>query len=305
MRKATYSDSRALDAFLKALDELAEGEGSAKDRPNPGLTAKGWQVITVDYGRSDDLRYKLTGVDTVISTISGQAQIALIDAAAQVHVRRFVPSEFEGRPSMRPPSDILDRGKKAALNRLQYYEDYGMEYTVFVCGVFYERFAPGGMAAFQIGHGTYVAGEGDYLMDIRKMTAQIPYYNSMGQEVHICMTSVQDVARFVVAALDLPAWPTEFRMRGDRMALDDVVRTAEIMRGVSQFNRIAHTEEFLLNSLSFAKAVGNMPEQWRLYQLLATMAGRYDFDSPNLNGMVNVQPSRFRDWLYAAWSQSP
>lgn len=261
-------------------------------------------------------------MDTVISTISGQAQIALIDAAAQVHVRRFVPSEFEGRPAMRPPSDILDRGKKAALSRLQYYRDYGMEYTVFVCGVFYERFAPGGMAAFQIGHGTYVAGEGDYLMDIRKMTAQIPYYDPLGQEVHICMTSAQDVARFVVAALDLPQWPTEFRMRGERMALDDVVRTAEIMRGelmtssqwpellvlrirtgVSQFNRVAHTEESLLNSLSFAKAVGNMPEQWRLYQLLATMAGRYDFDSPNLNGMVNVRPSRFRDWLYAAWSQ--
>lgn len=32
MRMATYSDSRALDAFLKAVDELVEGEGSAKDR---------------------------------------------------------------------------------------------------------------------------------------------------------------------------------------------------------------------------------------------------------------------------------
>lgn len=48
-----------------------------------------------------------------------------------------------------------------------------------------------------------------------------------------------------------------------------------------------------------------MPEQWRLHQLLATVAGRYDFDSPNLNGMVDVQPIRFQDWLYAAWSQSP
>lgn len=132
---------------------------------------------------------------------------------------------------MRPASDILDRGKKAAPSRLQYYRNHGMEYAVFVCGVLYERFAPGGMGAFQIGHGTYVAGEGDYLMDIRNMTAQIPYYDSAGQEVHICMTSAQDVARFVVAALDLSEWPSEFRMRGERMALSDVVRVAEITRG--------------------------------------------------------------------------
>lgn len=223
---------------------------------------------------------------------------------------------------MRPASDILDRGKKAAPSRLQYYRNHGMEYAVFVCGVLYERFAPGGMGAFQIGHGTYVAGEGDYLMDIRNMTAQIPYYDSAGQEVHICMTSAQDVARFVVAALDLSEWPSEFRMRGERMALSDVVRVAEITRvdasyttpkatdaenfstGVP-FNRIVHTEESLQSCLSFAKAVGSMPEQWRLHQLLATVAGRYDFDSPNLNGMVDVQPIRFQDWLYAAWSQSP
>lgn len=110
-----------------------------------------------------------------------------------------------------------------------------MEYTVFACGVFYERFGPGGMAALQLGHGTNISGEGDYLMDIRHRTAQIPYHNSSGQEVHICMTSVEDVARFVVAALDLPEWPNEFRMFGERMTVGEVVKTAEIMCGESDF----------------------------------------------------------------------
>jgi nucleoside-diphosphate-sugar epimerase len=105
-----------------------------------------------------------------------------------------------------------------------------MEYAVFACGIFYERFGPGGMAALQLGQGTNVAGEGDYLMNVRQRTAQIPYHPS-GQEVPICMTSAEDVARFIVAALDLPEWPGEFCMCGERMTVGDVVKMAEIMCG--------------------------------------------------------------------------
>jgi hypothetical protein len=188
---------------------------------------KGWQVLKVDYNNSEDLRYGLTGVDTVISTISGQAELNLIDAAAHVHVRRFIPSEFEGPPSQRPACEMLDRGNRQSLARLQHYKTYGMDYAVFVCGIFYERFAPGGMAGLQIGHGTWISGEGEYLMNIREKRAYVPY--NAGQHVYICMTSAQDVARFVVAALDLPHWPTEFRVCGDRVSARDVVRAAENM----------------------------------------------------------------------------
>jgi nucleoside-diphosphate-sugar epimerase len=170
-------------------------------------------------------------VDTVISTISGTPQLALIDAAANVHVRRFVPSEFEGSPALRPVGDVLDRGKRAALQRLEHYQPYGMDYTTFTCGIFYERFAPGGMGSLNIGLGSGVAGEGDYIMDIRRMKASVPHYNNAGHIIHICLTSAQDVARFVVAALDLPNWPTEFRMRGDRLSVLDAVQEAESMRG--------------------------------------------------------------------------
>ena len=186
----------------------------------------------MDYSNFNDIRYKLVGVDTVISTVSGQAQLSLIDAAAQVHVRRFVPSEFEGTPAARPSqADIFDRGKNNALGRLYQLQNTGMEYTVFACGIFYERFAPGGMATLQLGHGTNIAGEGDYLMDVRRRTAQIPYRDAPGEAVYICMTSAEDVARFVVAALDLPEWPREFRMFGERMTAEDIVKTAEIMSG--------------------------------------------------------------------------
>jgi len=185
----------------------------------------------VNYSNQDDLRYKLTGVDTVISTISGAPQLALITAAANVHVRRFVPSEFEGRPSLRPVGDVFDRGKRAALQRLQQYQQYGMDYCVFSCGIFYERFAPGGMGSLNIGNGSGVAGEGECVMDVRRMKASIPQYDSAGNLIHICLTSAQDVARFVVAALELPTWPTELRMMGERMSVLNVVQEAESMRG--------------------------------------------------------------------------
>jgi nucleoside-diphosphate-sugar epimerase len=200
-------------------------------QPNPAMIARGWQVVQVNYSNTDDLRYTLAGVDTVISTISGDAQLALIDAAAAAHVGRFVPSEFEGSPTARPANDVFDCGRRAALSRLQLYEPHGMKFAVFACGLFYERFGPGGMCASQIGLRSAIGGEGQYIMDIRNGKAMIPYFNSAGQPVYVCMTSARDVARFVVAALDLSYWPRELRMKGERMTVSDIVSIGEALRG--------------------------------------------------------------------------
>jgi hypothetical protein len=200
-------------------------------------------VIQVNYTDANDLRYQLTGVDVVISTISGQAQLALIDAAVEVHVRRFVPSEFEGPLATRPPEseiDILDRGKRRALAALEKYKGRGLEYTVFACGVLYERFCPGGMAALQLGQGTNISGEGDFLVDLRRRRAQMIYADTSEQQIYLCMTSIQDVARFIVAALELPTWPKEFRMRGDRISVGDIIRTVEVIKGESLLNSFMH-----------------------------------------------------------------
>jgi len=69
------------------------------------------------------------------------------------------------------------------------------------------------------------------------------------------------------------------------------------------FQRAIHTLETLQTSLSYAVATGNVPQQWRLRHLIATLSGRYDFSDANLNSqVVNIQPKRFGEWLYAAWS---
>lgn len=166
----------------------------------------------------------------MISLISGPSQINLIDAAAQAGVRRFAPAEFEGPAALRPQPDALDRGKRTALERLRYYQSRGMQYTSFVCGILYERFAPGGMYASRIGLRSGIGAEGDYLMNITQKRAQIPL-QANGQPANISMTSAADVGRFVAAAISLPQWPPELRMCGDRMNVSRLVQIAETVQG--------------------------------------------------------------------------
>ncbi|OCT48174.1 NmrA-like family protein [Cladophialophora carrionii] len=273
-----------------------------------------------DYSNPADLRFKLAGVDTVISTISGNAQLALIDAAAAAHVRRFVPSEFGGPPSLRPQNDLLDHHRRAAILRLHQHESSGMRFTVFTCGVLYERFAPGGMAASQIGLASNIGQEGDYLMDFRRRRAQVPYLNAAGQPATICMTSAADVARFVVVALDLPSWPREFRLRGERLTVREVVAIAEDIQGMlpsnsstdqktdsrtdagRAFEISGHTRSSLQDALTYARAVGDRARETRVHHLITTAEGRYDFVNTNLNQLVSVRPESFRDWLLRVWS---
>jgi len=201
----------------------------------PQLAALGYQTIVVNYNDQSDLQFTLKGVDLVISTVSGSPQINLIDAAAASNVRRFVPAEFEGPPGRRPTNDPLDRGRAGALERLRYWSHQRrpMRSTIFSCGVFYERFARGGLAEMGIGLSTGVSYQGSYLMDIGAGTAEIVESTTAGQPTTISMISVNDVGRFLVAAiaLDPQTWPGEFRMQGDRRTVTEVLQWAEAVRG--------------------------------------------------------------------------
>lgn len=208
-------------------------------QPKPDLEAEGYQVVVVDYDNQDDLRFALRGIDVVISTVSGTPQINLIDASAYSSVRRFVPSEFEGPPSRRSSNDALDRVRSSheCLERLRYYSHHNrhrMRSTIFTCGVFYERFARGGLESKGINIGSGNEFQGVYLMNMETSTAEVVEINSRGEAVKICMTSVGDVAKFVVAALDLGLsnWPGEFRMKGDRKTIAEIIAYGEAVKGL-------------------------------------------------------------------------
>ena len=84
-----------------------------------------------------------------------------------------------------------------------------------------------------IGLSTGVSYQGSYLMDIGAGTAEIVERTSSGQPTTISMISVNDVGRFLVAAIamDPQSWPGEFRMQGDRKTVTEVLQLAEAVRG--------------------------------------------------------------------------
>jgi len=107
-----------------------------------------------------------------------------------------------------------------------------MLFTTFTCGVFYERLARGGLASKGIGLGTGLEQQGAYLLDIERNTGEVIEHNAAGQPVYLCLTSVVDVARFVVEAIGLGIsnWPAEFRMRGDRRTVTQIIEYAEAIK---------------------------------------------------------------------------
>ncbi|KAK7727529.1 hypothetical protein SLS57_003002 [Botryosphaeria dothidea] len=270
----------------------------------PNLETRGNQIQVVDYDDLNSLEHALAGIDIIISTVSGAPQLALIKAAVNAGVRRFAPAEFEGRPSLRQDNDPLDRGRASALAYLEHYRQYFEATTVFVCGVLYERFQPGGLAAGRIGASTGLSQEGNFILDLRYMTAQVPAYDSTNQPSYLCMTAAQDAARLVVAALDMPTWPREFRMYGERLKAYDLVSIARSVR-----DREFYTEPTVESSqtLRYQAAIATTSaDQIRLYDLAATADGQYDFSDPNLNSYFpHIRMTRFRDWLAAAWAGVP
>nr|OQO29496.1 hypothetical protein B0A51_03024 [Rachicladosporium sp. CCFEE 5018] len=267
----------------------------------PALAARGFQISVVDYTDAQSLTFALKGIDTVISTVTGPSQVNLIRAAVAVRVRRFAASEFEGLPSLRPAGDPLDRRRSDATRWLQHYAQNIIS-TVFVCGIFYERFQPGGLARSLVGLNTGFSGEGDYILDIANMRAQVPALTAEGQPVMMCMTAIQDVARFVTRAIDLPTWPPELRMCGERLSVQNLVLVAQHLKKQSFNPSVMHNPATLRAELAVAAAQGDRPRGIRLQTLIATAEGRYDFTQPNMNAAFpDITPKRFAQWFVEKW----
>ncbi|KAK2593985.1 hypothetical protein QQS21_008295 [Conoideocrella luteorostrata] len=263
------------------------------------------QLHVIDYSNEASLTFALQGVDLAISTISGTEQLSLINAAGRARVRVFVPSEFEGSLSKRPSqhNDPLDRGSVAAIALLKHWESTSrMRYTVFTCGIFMERFHPYGLGYLNIGYGSGVSAAGDYLLDINHNTAEYAAVNSKGHTVRVCLTSVYDVVRFIVAAIDLGPrnWPHEFTMRGDRMSVEEVVRTCSRVRNVP-FNHYPRAAADLQSYLSYYNQADHSKAAY--YQrLIATTNGRYDFSKASLNeALEKNSQGGFQAMTLARW----
>jgi len=62
------------------------------------------------------------------------------------------------------------------------------------------------------------------------MTSMAPIYDANQNLSYICLTSAYDVAQFVVRALDMPTWPSEMSMCGERMTVHALVEAIRACR---------------------------------------------------------------------------
>jgi len=265
--------------------------------------SRSYQVSVVDYSDPKSLQFALRGIDTVISTVTGPNQIHLIKAAVSVRVRRFAPAEFEGLPALRPDNDPLDRGRSVARQWLAYYAQH-IQSTTFVCGILFERFQPGGLRRSSIGLTSGFSNEGDYIMNCRTMAAKVPCYDSRNTpNVTICITAARDVAKFVTKALDMPQWPSELRMCGERVTVMDLVCAAERMKGRAFNPTSYHSPASLGSELQIATVNQDRDRQLQLHALIATAEGRYDYTQFNANQLFpDVKTISFSDWFVAMWN---
>jgi len=110
----------------KVTDQLSQGSKTSVD---PAA-----KLIAVDYSNKESIKRALTGVDVVISTISGTAldvQPRIAEAAKEVGVKLFVPSEFGG-----PTEGVTEGffGDKA--NIQEQLKAIGIPYALFYTGGF-------------------------------------------------------------------------------------------------------------------------------------------------------------------------
>ncbi|KAH7144174.1 nmrA-like family protein [Dactylonectria estremocensis] len=164
-------------------------------------------------------------IHTVISAFGINAtslaisQINLIKAAeASSATKRFIPSSFaidypRAGPAILPPL-------QSYFDSLDALEKTSLEWAVVNNGTFLDYYAPPTLKS-HYKHGTVV-------LDIPNAAAGIP---GTGDEPQT-FTYTFDVARFTIAALDLPSWPRQLRIVGDTLTYNEFVKLAEAARGV-------------------------------------------------------------------------
>ena len=186
------------------------------------LTAEGIQVVKVDYFDRASLIKELQGVHTVIVCLFTmdssciQIQSNLLEACLAANVKRFAPSEWVGKSGANSVIQLYRELKVPVLDKVK---SSGIEYTVFMNGLFMDYFALPQKASPYLS--SLIVG-----IDFNKCAG---YFVGTGDEP-FCVTRAQDVGRFVAAALDLDKWDPISGMVGTRTTWNELIRLGERVR---------------------------------------------------------------------------
>lgn len=199
----------------------------------------GAPVVYVDYESVESLTAALKGIHTVISvmnTLDPSVMIAhhsvLLKACLAAHVSRFAPADFSLGPASHSTVDVL-RHKDTLL---QLCEEMGvkkgLECASFQNGMFMNYFAQGKTFADADKTELALAGLVDDFMveyiDVPHGRLVIPL-DERGQPSQTTVTHIQDIGKFVAAAVDFPPgqWKGSLGMAGDTCSFQEV---ADLLR---------------------------------------------------------------------------
>ncbi|GME39002.1 Pyridoxal-phosphate dependent enzyme [Neofusicoccum parvum] len=183
-------------------------------------------VLTVDYDSVDSLKEVLESnqIHAVISTLmimdetAGKAQINLIKAAAKsAPTTKFVASEW-GVPFGPEQVAVLPH-YQWWLNAVDELKKTDLQWTRFANGYFLDYWGLPHLKSYQE---PFMP-----VLDIANKFAGIPGDGN----TPVTFTYTFDLAKFVVASLDLPEWPEYSIVVGDKLTWNEFVKLAEEARG--------------------------------------------------------------------------
>lgn len=255
------------------------------------LTAQSVEVIKVDYSDHATLVKELQGVHTVISCLLAadesyiEAQSNLLEASLEAKVKRFAPSEFSGDSG---PSTVIEFFRELKIPFREKVKASGIEYTLFITGIFMEYCASPQRASVSIP--PIIIG-----IDFNKGEADIV---GTGDDP-LCIIRAEDVGRFVAVALGLDKWEEKSGMVGSRTTWNELIKLGEEIRG----------KKFDVRRISFDEALerrdpnpSNRMSNFMLEAFASVCHGEYNFEG-NLNARCpQIVPMTVKEFLNYWWN---
>ncbi|CAF3709153.1 unnamed protein product [Rotaria sordida] len=254
------------------------------------LTAKGVDVVKVNYADHQSLVFELQGVHTVIVCFIGidesamKSQLNLLDACLEAKVKRFAPSEWSGKNEANSAIQLSRELKVPVRNKIKTSD---IEFTVFMPGLFMDYFASPQRASSSLPPD--IVG-----IDFNKCKANIV---GTGDEP-LCTTRADDVGKFVAAALDLDKWDEKMGIVGSRTTWNQLIKLGEKIRG-KKFDVKRTTIDETLKQCNLISTNRMMKFVQEVF--IAIAQSEIDFE-PILNEKFpNIQPMTIDEFLIKWW----
>ncbi|KAH6643313.1 nmrA-like family protein [Truncatella angustata] len=239
--------------------------------------------------------FGITGTSLKIS------QMNLIKAAAlAAPACRFIPTSYsidyprDGVKILPPLRDYFD-----CLDELDRTD---LEWSVVLNGLFLDYYGTPHLK-------TYLPPNA-FIIDMLHNAAAIP---GTGDEP-VSFTYTFDVAKFLVAALDLHTWPRELRVVGDEMSINDLVRRAEATKGVrfeKTYDSVAKLKRFEITELPQHRSLYTKfpKERFQWFQSIFEMWVVEGKAHVQLHGSLNenfpdLKPLKVEGMLERCWKRS-